>query len=182
MQETYFKQLIIFKILLFVLIIIWGGTVQMNNANNSEINNFSTIRNLLFTLFSLSYFFASYKIYKFKNVGRKLFIPLVITFIVLGFLGEFLYSLEINQDLFYLIIFYIVSPLFFVVQGIVAGMLYFSEISNNFSWNRRNFDFSVHIKVPFPNLFSKLCFCRGNTRPHRREFWWTLLRCLPWWI
>ncbi len=133
MQKTYFKQLIILKIVLFVLIIIWGGTVQMNDANNSEINNFSTIRNLLFTLFSLSYFFASYKIYKFKNVGKKLFMPLVLTFIVLGFLSELLYSLEINQDLFYLIIFYIVSPLFFVVQGIVAGMLYFSEFSKNFN-------------------------------------------------
>ena len=133
MQENYFKQLIIFKVVMFVLIIIWAGTAQMNDANNSEINIFSTIRNLLFTLFALSYFFASYKIYKFKNVGRKLFIPLVITFIILGFLGEFLYSLEISQDLFYLIIFYIVSPLFFFVQGIVAGMLYFSEFSNNFS-------------------------------------------------
>ena len=117
MQENYFKQLIIFKVVMFVLIIIWGGTAQMNDANNSEINIFSTIRNLLFTLFALSYFFASYKIYKFKNVGRKLFIPLVITFIILGFLGEFLYSLEINQDLFYLIIFYIVSPLFFFFRG-----------------------------------------------------------------
>ena len=133
MHETYFKQLIIINVVLFVLIIIWGGTVQMNDGNNSEVNNFSTTRNLLFALFSLSYFFASYKIYKFKNVGKKLFVPLVLTFIILGFLGEFLYSLEINQDLFYLIIFYIVSPLFFVVQGIVAGMLYFSEISNNFS-------------------------------------------------
>ena len=132
MQETYFKQLVIFKVVLFVLIIIWGGTVQMNNGNNSDVNNFSTIRNLLFALFSLSYFFASYKIYKFKNVGKRLFILLVLTFIVLGFLGEFFYSLEINQDLFYLIIFYIVSPLFFVVQGIVAGMLYFSKFSDNF--------------------------------------------------
>ena len=133
MHETYFKQIITIKVVLFLLIIIWGGTVQMNDGNNSEVNNFSTIRNFLFALFSLSYFFASYKIYKFKNVGKKLFVPLVLTFIILGFLGEFLYSLEINQDLFYLIIFYIVSPLFFVVQGIVAGMLYFSEISNNFS-------------------------------------------------
>ena len=133
MHETYFKQIITIKVVLFLLIIIWGGTVQMNDGNNSEVNNFSTIRNFLFALFSLSYFFASYKIYKFKNVGKKLFVPLVLTFIILGFLGEFLYSLEINQDLFYLIIFYIVSPLFFVVQGIVAGMLYFSEISDNFS-------------------------------------------------
>jgi len=133
MQETYFKQLIIFKVVLFVLIIIWGGSVQMNDRTNYDSNNFSTIRNLLFALFSFSYFFTSYKIYKFKNVGKKLFVPLVLTFIILGFLAEFLYSLEINQDLFYLIIFYIVSPLFFVVQGILAGMLYFSEFSDNFS-------------------------------------------------
>ena len=133
MQETYFKQLIILKVVLFVLIIIWGGSVQMNDRTNSDFNNFSTIRNLLFALYSVSYFFASYKIYKFKNVGKKLFVPLVLIFIILGFLSEFLYSLEINQDLFYLIIFYIVSPLFFVVQGILSGMLYFSEFSDNFS-------------------------------------------------
>ena len=47
MQETYFKQLIIFKIVLFILIIIWGGTVQMKDANNSEIKNFFNIRNYL---------------------------------------------------------------------------------------------------------------------------------------
>jgi len=116
-----------------VLIIIWGGTVQMNEANNSEVNNLSTIRDLLFALFSFSYFFASYQIYKLKNVGKKLFIPLVLTFIILGFLGELLYPLETNKDLFYLVIFYIVSPLFFVVQGIVTGMLYFSKFSDNFS-------------------------------------------------
>ena len=133
MQETNFKQLIIFKVVLFVLIIIWGGTEQMNEANNSEVNNLSTIRDLLFALFSFSYFFASYQIYKLNNVGKKLFIPLVLTFIILGFLGELLYPLETNKDLFYLVIFYIVSPLFFVVQGIVAGMLYFSEFSDNFS-------------------------------------------------
>ena len=133
MQEANFKQLIIFKVVLFVLIIIWGGTEQMNEANNSEVNNLSTIRDLLFALFSFSYFFASYQIYKLKNVGKKLFIPLVLTFIILGFLGELLYPLETNKDLFYLVIFYIVSPLFFVVQGIVTGMLYFSKFSDNFS-------------------------------------------------
>lgn len=58
MQETNFKQLIIFKVVLFVLIIIWGGTEQMNEANNSEVNNLSTIRDLLVALFSFSYFFC----------------------------------------------------------------------------------------------------------------------------
>ena len=133
MQEIFFKRLILSKIAMFVLIIIWGGSVQISGGSNSEVNDLSTIRDVLFALFSASYFFVSYKLYKFKNIGKKLFMPLVLVFIVLGFLGEFFNPLEIEKDLFYLFIFYIVSPLFFVAQGIVAGLLYFSQINVKFS-------------------------------------------------
>ena len=133
MQEIFFKRLILSKIAMFVLIIIWGGSVQISGGSNSEVNDLSYIRDVLFALFSVSYFFVSYKLYKFKNIGKKLFIPLVLVFIVLGFLGEFFNPLEIEKDLFYLFIFYIVSPLFFVAQGIVAGLLYFSKINVKFS-------------------------------------------------
>ena len=117
MQEIFFKRLILSKIAMFVLIIIWGGSVQISGGSNSEVNDLSYIRDVLFALFSVSYFFVSYKLYKFKNIGKKLFMPLVLVFIVLGFLGEFFNPLEIEKDLFYLFIFYIVSPLFFVAQG-----------------------------------------------------------------
>ena len=133
MQEIFFKRLILSKIAMFVLIIIWGGSVQISGGSNSEVNDLSYIRDVLFALFSVSYFFVSYKLYKFKNIGKKLFMPLVLVFIVLGFLGEFFNPLEIEKDLFYLFIFYIVSPLFFVAQGIVAGLLYFSKINVKFS-------------------------------------------------
>ena len=133
MQEIFFKRLILSKIAMFVLIIIWGGSVQISGGSNSEVNDLSNIRDVLFALFSVSYFFVSYKLYKFKNIGKKLFMPLVLVFIVLGFLGEFFNPLEIEKDLFYLFIFYIVSPLFFVAQGIVAGLLYFSQINVKFS-------------------------------------------------
>ena len=133
MQEIFFKRLILSKIAMFVLIIIWGGSVQISGGSNSEVNDLSYIRDVLFALFSVSYFFVSYKLYKFKNIGKKLFMPLVLVFIVLGFLGEFFNPLEIEKDLFYLFIFYIVSPLFFVAQGIVAGLLYFSQIKVKFS-------------------------------------------------
>tara|TARA_B100000212_G_scaffold132186_1_gene99150 strand:- start:155 stop:556 length:402 start_codon:yes stop_codon:yes gene_type:complete len=133
MQEIFFKRLILSKIAMFVLIIIWGGSVQISGGSNSEVNDLSYIRDVLFALFSVSYFFVSYKLYKFKNIGKKLFMPLVLVFIVLGFLGEFFNPLEIEKDLFYLFIFYIVSPLFFVAQGIVAGLLYFSQINVKFS-------------------------------------------------
>ena len=133
MQEIFFKRLILSKIAMFVLIIIWGGSVQISGGSNSEVNDLSYIRDVLFALFSVSYFFVSYKLYKFKNIGKKLFMPLVLVFIVLGFLGEFFNPLEIEKDLFYLFIFYIVSPLFFVAQGMVAGLLYFSQIKVKFS-------------------------------------------------
>ena len=133
MQEIFFKRLILSKIAMFVLIIIWGGSVQISGGSNSEVNDLSYIRDVLFALFSVSYFFVSYKLYKFKNIGKKLFMPLVLVFIFLGFLGEFFNPLEIEKDLFYLFIFYIVSPLFFVAQGIVAGLLYFSQIKVKFS-------------------------------------------------
>ena len=133
MQEIFFKRLILSKIAMFVLIIIWGGSVQISGGSNSEVNDLSIMRDVLFALFSVSYFFVSYKLYKFKNIGKKLFMPLVLVFIVLGFLGEFFNPLEIEKDLFYLFIFYIVSPLFFVAQGIVAGLLYFSQINVKFS-------------------------------------------------
>ena len=133
MQEIFFKRLILSKIAMFLLIIIWGGSVQISGGSNSEVNNLSIMRDVLFALFSVSYFFVSYKLYKFKNIGKKLFMPLVLVFIFLGFLGEFFNPLEIEKDLFYLFIFYIVSPLFFVAQGMVAGLLYFSQIKVKFS-------------------------------------------------
>ena len=133
MQEIFFKRLMLSKIAMFLLIIIWGGSVQISGGSNSEVNDLSIMRDVLFALFSASYFFVSYKLYKFKNIGKKLFMPLVLVFIVLGFLGEFFNPLEIEKDLFYLFIFYIVSPLFFVAQGIVAGLLYFSQINVKFS-------------------------------------------------
>ncbi len=40
--------------------------------------------------------------------------------------------MDVNKNLFYLFIFYIVSPLFFVVQGVVAAMLYFSGVGDRF--------------------------------------------------
>ena len=133
MQEIFFKRLMLSKIAMFLLIIIWGGSVQISGGSNSEVNDLSIMRDVLFALFSVSYFFVSYKLYKFKNIGKKLFMPLVLVFIFLGFLGEFFNPLEIEKDLFYLFIFYIVSPLFFVAQGMVAGLLYFSQIKVKFS-------------------------------------------------
>ena len=132
LQDDLFKRFIVYTALMLVLIIIWGGSVQMSNTANPDSNNLTDLGGLLFFIFSVIYFFVCYQLYIFKPLGKRLFIPVVLLFIVLGFISEFVNPMEVNKNLFYLFIFYIVSPLFFVIQGVVAAMLYFSSVSDRF--------------------------------------------------
>ena len=104
----------------------------MSNTANPDSNNLTDLGGLLFFIFSIVYFFVSYQLYSFKSLGKHLFVPLVLFFIFLGFVSEIVNPMDVNKNLFYLFIFYIVSPLFFVVQGIVAAMLYFSDVHQHF--------------------------------------------------
>ena len=131
-QDDIFKRLIVYKVLMLVLIIIWGGSVQMGNVDNSDSNNLTDLGGVFFFTFSVVYFIVCYQLYSFKPVGKRLFMPLVLLFIILGFLSEIVNPMAVSKNLFYLFIFYIVSPLFFVVQGTVGAMLYFSDICQRF--------------------------------------------------
>lgn len=133
MKEKYFKNIILYKSILLILIIIWGGTVQISNAESSDKNNFTDLGGILFSIFSVLYLITCYQLYNFKVLGKKLFAPLVATFIVLGFATETMNLMQIDKNLFYLVIFYIVSPIFFIAQGLVMGMIYFSNINENFA-------------------------------------------------
>jgi hypothetical protein len=132
MKEKYFKNIILYKSILLILIIIWGGTVQISNAENSDRNNLTDLGGILFSIFSLLYLVTCYQLYNFKVLGKKLFAPLVALFVVLGFATEVLNPMQIDKNLFYLVIFYIVSPIFFIAQGLVIGMIYFSSINEKF--------------------------------------------------
>jgi len=133
MIERYFKNIILLKLAFLILIIIWGGTIQISNSENSVSNNFTDLGGVLFTMFSALYLVTCYQLYKFKTLGKKLFAPLVLIFIILGFVTELMNPMQVEKDLFFLLIFYIVSPLFFVAQGLVVGMIYFSSINEKFT-------------------------------------------------
>ena len=133
MKEKYFKNIILYKSILLILIIIWGGTVQISNAENSDRNNLTDLGGILFSIFSLLYLVTCYQLYNFKVLGKKLFAPLVALFVVLGFATEVLNPMQIDKNLFYLVIFYIVSPIFFISQGLVIGVIYFSSINEKFA-------------------------------------------------
>jgi hypothetical protein len=133
MKEKYFKNIILYKSILLILIIIWGGTVQISNADSSDRNNLTDLGGILFSIFSVLYLITCYQLYNFKILGKQLFAPLVATFIVLGFATETINPMQIDKNLFYLVIFYIVSPIFFIAQGLVMGMIYFSSIKEKFA-------------------------------------------------
>ena len=132
MIESTFKNIILLKVALLILIIIWGGTIQISNSESSVRNNLTDLGGILFTLFSVLYLITCYQLYKFKTLGKKLLVSLVLIFIILGFVTELMNPMQIDKGLFFLFIFYIVSPMFFVTQGLVIGMIYFSGIKEKF--------------------------------------------------
>ena len=132
MIESTFKNIILLKVGLLILIIIWGGTIQLSNSASSVRNNLTDLGGILFTLYSVLYLITCYQLYKFKTLGKKLLVSLVLIFIILGFVTELMNPMQIDKDLFFLFIFYIVSPMFFVTQGLVIGMIYFSGIKEKF--------------------------------------------------
>ena len=122
-METSFKKLILVKSFLFLLIVFWGGynTAIVNTYSSSE--NVTDIGNVLFLIFSLCYMLNAFFLIKLKTLGQLTYLPLVIIFIFLGFISELFNPMQIKNDYFYLFIFYIVSPLFFIMQGFVLCML-----------------------------------------------------------
>ena len=122
-METSFKKMILVKSFLFLLIVFWGGYNSAMVNTNSSSENFTNIGSVLFLIFSVLYMLNAFFLIRLKNLGRLTYLPLVILFIFLGFISELFNPMQIKNDYFYLFIFYIVSPLFFIMQGFVLCML-----------------------------------------------------------
>ena len=122
-METSFKKAVLAKSFLFLLIVFWGGynSTMVSTASSSE--NVTDIGNVLFLVFSIFYILNAFFLIRLKPLGRLTYLPLVILFIFLGFISELFNPMQIKNDYFYLFIFYIVSPLFFIMQGFVLCIL-----------------------------------------------------------
>ena len=122
-METSLKKMVLVKSFLFLLIVFWGGYNSTVVNNNSSSENFTDIGNGLFLIFSIFYMLNAFFLIRLKTLGRLTYLPLVILLIFLGFISELFNPMQIKNDYFYLFIFYIVSPLFFVMQGFVLCMI-----------------------------------------------------------
>ena len=131
-METSLKKTILIKSFLFLLIVFWGGynSAMVNTSSSSE--NFTDIGSALFLIFSIFYMLNAFFLIRLKPLGRLTYLPLVILFIFLGFISELFNPMQIKNDYFYLFIFYIVSPLFFIMQGFVLCMLMSKSVREMF--------------------------------------------------
>ena len=131
LKKNFYKILII-KTMLFFLIVIWGGYNQIVTSNNNNDFSFLDIGGLGFLIFSIFYLWSCYSLYILKKNSRVFFLSLVFLFVVFGFLAELIKPMQINHDFFYIFVFYIVSPLFFILQGIILTLIYFTDLKFNF--------------------------------------------------
>ena len=131
-METYLKKAVLVKSFLFLLIVFWGGYNSALVDITSSSENLTDIGNALFLVFSMLYMLNAFFLLKLNTLGRLTYLPLVLLFVFLGFISELFNPMQIKQDYFYLFIFYIISPLFFIMQGIVLTMLMSKSVQENF--------------------------------------------------
>ena len=122
-MNNFFKNAVLVKSSPFLIIIFWGGYNSMNVGTSSDDKFITDIGNSLFMVFSILYLMNSFFLIKFNRIGRLTYLPMVLLFVLLGFLSEILNPMQIKQDYFFLVVFYIISPLFFIMQGMVLSML-----------------------------------------------------------
>ena len=132
-MNNFFKNAVLVKSSLFLIIIFWGGYNSMNVSISSDSEFITDIGNALFIVFSILYLLNSFFLIKFNRFGRLTYLPMVLLFVFLGFLSEILNPMQIKQDYFFLVVFYIISPLFFIMQGLVLSMLNSKSVKEIFS-------------------------------------------------
>ena len=131
-MKNDFKKAVFVKSFFFLLIVFWGGYNSTVMDTSGSRPYYTDVGNVLFFFFSIIYILNAFFLIKLKKLGRLTYLPLVLLFVFLGFLSELLNPMQIKQDYFYLFIFYIISPLFFIMQGVVLTMLISKSVQENF--------------------------------------------------
>ena len=131
-MKNQFKNAVLVKAILFLMIVCWGGYNATVMSPNGSRAYFTDVGNILFLIFSIIYLFNAFFLLKLKSLGRLTYLPLILLFVFLGFISELFNPMQIKQDYFYIFIFYIISPLFFIMQGMVLTMLMSKSVQENF--------------------------------------------------
>ena len=130
-NSNIFKKIIIFYVLYIIGYLFFEmftySTLSEGDGNDADFN----ILDILILICTLIYFYLFYLLYKFKPLGKKVFIPFLILFEILGY---FYLTLEDftqhNHKIFYYLDF-----IDYFLTGVIVTFLYFTDLKKEFEKN-----------------------------------------------
>ena len=126
--ERIFKNIILTQVALFVTLIAFGIADESANLVNEDLS-FNLIDSV-FLIWFIGYIISIILLYKFKSLGKKLFVLIfILGFITSLFEGQDSFTIEFSS---FTPIISAIENLLYVVDGIILATLYFTSIKDKF--------------------------------------------------
>ena len=123
--EKVFKRLVLADFLMCILLVFVGGYIGLEADIGIEESPWYISDTIAFIIF-LVYLVNLYLLYKFKPIGKKIYIPLF----VLSLLWVFA---DPSPDYSYITnLTYVLEGFGFMLSGMIIAMLYWSDITKKF--------------------------------------------------
>jgi len=126
--EKIFKNIILTQVVLFVTLIAIGFADESANPVNEDLS-FNLIDGISL-IFFIGYIISIILLYKFKSLGKKLFVLIfILGFITSLFEGQDSFIIEFSS---FTTVISAVENLLYVVDGMILAVLYFTSIKEKF--------------------------------------------------
>ena len=126
--EKIFKNIILTQVVLFVTLIAIGIADESANPVNEDLS-FNLIDGISL-IFFIGYIISIILLYKFKSLGKKLFVLIfILGFITSLFEGQDSFIIEFSS---FTPVISAVENLLYVVDGMILAALYFTSIKEKF--------------------------------------------------
>tara|TARA_S200000501_G_C20721734_1_gene698772 strand:+ start:614 stop:988 length:375 start_codon:yes stop_codon:yes gene_type:complete len=120
--EKAFKTLVLSQILLFIFFISWG----IFEADDGTVATISNLELFILLSYLIAYPTILFLLYRFKPLGKKLFLPMIIIYLFLiPFLGPW--------DPYYTQVDIMSESLSQIIDGMILTFLYFTSIKEKFA-------------------------------------------------
>jgi hypothetical protein len=126
--EKIFKNIILAQVVLFITLIAIGVADESANPVNEDLS-FNLIDGISL-IFFIGYIISIILLYKFKSLGKKLFVLIfILGFITSLFEGQDSFIIEFSS---FTPVISAVENLLYVVDGMILAALYFTSIKEKF--------------------------------------------------
>ena len=126
--ERIFKNIILTQVALFVTLIAFGIADESANPVNEDLS--FNLTDSVFLIWFIGYIISIILLYKFKSLGKKLFVLIfILGFITSLFEGQDSFIIEFSS---FTPVISTIENLLYVVDGIILATLYFTSIKEKF--------------------------------------------------